>query len=348
MITRHARKHGASLLVVALTTLHALPANAADETPEARSEDTLTPAQRQAAAVVPVLDEPGILTARGKWTLEPSLQFANSSSTRVVVQGNTFYDSFLVGQIDVRSVNRDILVAALAARYGLTNRLELELKVPYVYRNDSTVTRPLETGGTGASTDQLFDADGYGLGDVELALRYQIKNGVGQPFVIGALRIKTRTGEDPFEVDIDPTTGLERELPTGSGFYAVQPSLTLIQASDPAVFSANFSYTWNIERDLGWPAPEIDPGDIFGFTVGMGLGLNEKASFSLGYEHSVIGKTKLFGEPLPTSSITHLGSLLFGVAYRLDTRDALNFSIATGVTEAAPDVQITVRVPMQL
>lgn len=347
-MTGCALKCRASILLVALATLRVLPANALDEPPGAPPDDTPTPAQQQAAAVVPVLDEPGILTPRGKWTLEPSFQFTNSSSTRVVVQGNTFYDSFLVGQIDVRSVNRDALVAALAARYGLTNRIEFELKVPYIYRSDSVVTRPLESGGTGASTDALFEADGYGLGDVELALRYQIKNGVGQPFLIGALRVKTRTGEDPFEVDIDPATGLERELPTGSGFYAVQPSLTLIHVSDPAVFSANVSYLWNIERDLGWPAPEIDPGDIFGFTVGMGLGLNEKASFSLGYDHSIIGKTKLFGEPLPTSSTTHLGSLLFGVAYRLDTRKALNFSVATGVTEAAPDVQITLRVPMQL
>jgi hypothetical protein len=337
-----------SVLLIAIATLPALPANAIDDQTDTRPDDVPTPAQRQAAAVVPVLDEPGILTPRGHWTLEPSLQFSNSSSTRVVVQGNTFYDAFLVGQIDVRSVNRDTLVAALATRYGLTPRLEFELKVPYVYRSDSTVMRPLETGGSGASADALFDADGSGLGDVELALRYQIKNGAGQPFVIGALRVKTRTGEDPFEVDIDPVTGLERELPTGSGFYGVQPSLTFIQVSDPAVFSANVSYLWNIERDLGWPAPEIDPGDIFGFTLGMGLALNEKASFSLGYDHNIVGKTKLSGEPLPTSSTTHLGSLLFGVAYRLSTSKTLNLSVATGVTEAAPDVQITVRVPTQL
>jgi hypothetical protein len=329
---------GVAALLTALAT--SSPARAADA-----AADPAAPTPREQAVVVtPVLDEPGILTGRGWWVVEPSLQFSNSSSHRVLIQGYTFYDALVVGSIDVRSVNRDALVAAVAARYGITNRWEAEFKVPYVYRSDATTTRPLS--GSGSTADAVFEADGDGIGDVELALRYQLRNNVGKPFVVGALRIKTRTGKDPFEVELDPDTQLERELPTGSGFYGVQPSLTLIHVSDPAVFSVSMNYLWYLERDVGGDVGEIDPGDMFGLTLGMGLALNEKASFSLGYDHNVVGKTKQNGTALPTAMTTHVSSLLFGLGYRLDPRRSLNLSIATGVTEAAPDAQITLRMPI--
>lgn len=325
-----------AVLLTALTTIS--PAQAAD------GAAALTP-REQAETVTPILDQPGILTGRGKWVLEPSLQFSNSSSNRVLIQGYSFYDALVVGSIDVRSVNRDAFVAALAARYGITNRWEAEIKVPYVYRNDATTTRPLDT--SGATMDAVFEADGDGIGDVEAALRYQLRNSAGKPFVIAALRVKTRTGKDPFEVEIDPDTQLERELPTGSGFYGVQPSLTLIHVSDPAVFSLSVNYLWYLERDVGGSVGEIDPGDMVGVTLGMGLALNEKASLSIGYDHNVMSKTEQNGIALPTAMTTHISSLIFGIAYRLEPGRSLNLSIATGATEAAPDTQITLRMPIQ-
>ena len=34
------------------------------------------------------------------------------------------------------------------------------------------------------------------------------------------------------------------------------------------------------------------PGGIFGFNFGMGLGLNEKSSFSIGYDHASVGRDR--------------------------------------------------------
>ncbi len=86
-------------------------------------------------------DQPGILTGKGKLVLEPSVQYSYSSSNRVALVGYTVIPSLLIGLVDVRELKRNSLTGALTLRYGLSNRLELEAKVPYVYRYDSTVSR---------------------------------------------------------------------------------------------------------------------------------------------------------------------------------------------------------------
>lgn len=43
-------------------------------------------------------------------------------------------------------------------------------------------------------------------------------------------------------------TGLPLDLPTGSGFYSVRPSLTWLFPSDPAVFFGSVSYPHNLAR----------------------------------------------------------------------------------------------------
>jgi hypothetical protein len=312
--------------------------------------------------VAPIFEQPGILTPPGKYVLEPSLQFGYSSSNRVAIVGYTIIPALLIGLLDVREVKRNVTTAALAARFGITSRFELEARVPYVYRSDSTVSREVLTG---TAADKVFEASGKGIGDVELGLRYQINaGGVDKPYYIGTLRFKSRTGKDPFEVVTDCVTrcvgnttgtGLPLELPTGSGFYSLQPGLTWIFPSDPAVFFGSFSYLHNFKREnvtrkvssgenelLG----TVKPGPVLGFNFGMGLALNEKASFSVGYDHSSVGRTRQGGRTVPGSVRTQLGTLLFGYSYRLTDKTSLNVSVGAGLTRDTPDVTLGVKLPM--
>lgn len=290
-----------------------------------------------------IFDQRGVLTPRGSFIIEPSLQYTHSSVNRVALEGFTIIPAITIGLIDIREVNRNTFAAALAGRFGVSDRLEIEARVPYIYRGDSTVTRELATPTTG---DEVFDVNGSNIGDVEVALHYQFNRGLnGWPFLIGNLRVKSDTGTSPFDVDIDPRSGLQEELPTGSGFWAVQPSITAIYPSDPAVFFGNLSYLYNIERDVGEDFGDIDPGDVIGVNLGMGFSLNERASWSVGYEHNVILKTEQNGSTLPNSQVLQVGSLLFGYSFRLNERRNINFSLGVGATEDAPDVQMTLRVP---
>jgi len=314
--------------------------------------------------VAPIFEQPGVLTPRGQFVIEPALQYGYSSSNRVALVGYTIIPALLIGLVDVREVKRNSTTASMTVRSGLTNRLELELRVPYVYRTDATVSREIFTG---AAVENVFQTSGKAIGDVELAGRYQINNGgVDKPYFIGGLRFKSRTGRDPFEVVTDCATrcvgnttgtGLPLDLPTGSGFYSLQPSLTWLMPSDPAIFFGNFSYLHNFKRSnvsrtvlsgeqeqLG----EIKPGGVFGVNVGIGLALNEKASLSLGYDHSSIGRTYQAGQPIAGSVRTQLATLMLGLSYRVDDKRTINVSIGGGLTRDTPDVSLTVRVPLML
>ncbi len=312
--------------------------------------------------VAPIFEQPGVLTPKGKYVLEPSLQYGYSSSNRVALVGYTVIPALLIGLVDVREVKRNTFTAALSGRFGITNRLELEARVPYVYRSDSTVSREINVG---AANERVFDASGKSIGDIELGARYQLnEGGVDKPFFVGGLRFKSRTGKDPFEVvtdcnlrceEIEDGTGLPTELPTGSGFYSLQPSLTALFPSDPAVFFGSVSYLHNFKRTnvsrrvrggeeqiLG----SIEPGDVFGFNFGMGLALNEKSSFSIGYDHNSVGRTKQNGNTVAGSVRTQLATLLLGYSYRLNDKTSLSVSVGAGLTRDTPDVSLTVRLPM--
>ena len=321
------------------------------------------PSDSRPPAVAPIFEAPGVLTPKGAMVLEPSLQFGYSSSNRVALVGYTVIPALLIGLVDVRELKRNTTTAALTGRYGIDARTEVELKLPYVYRSDSTVSREIFTG---SGNDNVFDASGKGMGDAELALRRQLnEGGPDSPYYVGALRFKSRTGTDPFSVVTDCVhrcvgpdasgTGLPLKLPTGSGFLSLQPSLTWLMASDPAILFGSVSYLYNFKRRnvsrkvLGGesePLGTVAPGDIFGFNFGVGLALNERISLSFGYDHASIARVRQNGVTVPGSVRTQLGTLLMGFSYRISDQRSVNIAVGAGLTRDTPDVQLSVRLPV--
>ena len=90
----------------------------------------------------------------------------------------------------------------------------------------------------------------------------------------------------------------------------------------------------------------MQPGGVFGFNFGMGLGLNDKSSFSIGYDHASVGKTKQDGVAARDSVRVQLGTLLLGYSYRLSAQRTLSVSLGAGLTRDTPDVSLTVRMPI--
>jgi hypothetical protein len=363
-LLRGAGNAGADPAPVAAPVAAPAPGTAAQAKPDASQGAVGQPPanNRRPPDVAPLFEQPGVLTAPGKYVLEPSVQFGYSSSNRVALVGYTVIPALLIGLVDVREVRRNTLTGALAFRTGLTNRLEVELRAPYVYRSDSAVSRELFSG---AAVDRVFNTSGKHVGDAELAARYQLNKGEAGAYYVAGVRVKSRTGRDPFSVVTDcikrcvgdnvTGTGMPLDLPTGSGFYSVQPSLTWLLSSDPAVFFGSVSYLHNFKRRnvsrlvLGGESEflgDIKPGDIAGFNFGMGLALNEKASFSLGYDHSVIDRTRQGGVVAPGSVRTQLGTLLVGYSYRMSDQYTLNVSVGAGLTRDTPDVSLSFRLPL--
>ncbi len=175
----------------------------------------------------------------------------------------------------------------------MTNRFELEARVPYVYRSDDTVSREVNATGT----------------------------------------------------------GLPLDLPTGSGFYSLQAGLTWLYPTDPAVLFGNFSYLHNFKRTVSRnlrdgtreSLGEIRPGSVLGFNFGMGLAINDKSSFRIGYDNASVGKTRRDGDVVPGSVRTQLATLLVGYSYRLIEKRSIGLSVGAGLTR---DTTLTVRMPM--
>ncbi|KXB32770.1 acetate kinase [Dechloromonas denitrificans] len=334
-------------------------AQAPQAQPKNQPETVGQPEERsRVQQIAQIFEQPGVLTPRGKFMLEPGLQYGYSSSNRVSLVGYTIIPAILIGLIDVKEVKRNTFTPSLTARWGITNRLELEAKLPYVYRDDTVVSRPLNLG---AARDEVFNSTGSGIGDFEMTGRYQLnEGGVDNPYYIATMRFKSRTGKDPFEVETDTlapgriSNELQRELPTGSGFYTLQPGLTVLYPSDPAVFFGGISYQYNIKRSgvsmntTNGPVAigEVEPGSVLGFNFGMGLALNDRSSFSIGYDHASVGATKINGTTAVNSVRTELGTLLLGYSHRLNKSTSLNVSVGAGVTRDTPDVQLSVRLPM--
>src|SRR3569623_1503094 len=301
---------------------------------------------RSPAQISDILEQRSILTPKGTLVVEPSFQYTNSSVTKVALEGFTVIPSITIGSIDIRSVNRNTYTTALGLRYGLFNRVEVEMQVPYVTRDDTTTTRPLAQP---AEEDKITRINGSGIGDIEAAAHYQFARVTDDwPYLVANLRVKSRTGEDPFGIPLDPNTGLQEYLPTGSGFWGVQPSLTFSLPSDPAVFIGSVGNLWNLKRRIDDAIGTIDPGDALGISFGMGMAINQDASFTLGYSHNSVTETRQDGKPLKGSERLQVGSLLVGISHRAGRRSSIALGLGIGVTQDAPNVAVSLRLPMNI
>jgi hypothetical protein len=315
---------------------------------QAQSDEAVgEPPEVERPEVAAISEVGGVLTPQGYLVIDPQVEYVHSSEDRFFFQGVEIVDSVLIGALEAESVSRDSIAPSFGARYGITSRLEIDFRVPFVYRDDrETITPP----GGSATTNTLNASD---IGDVEAGIHYQVNDGMGGwPFFIANLRGKTDTGRGPFDVDFD-STGLPTELPTGSGFLSIEPSVTVIYPTDPVVFFVNVGYQWNVEKDVDTFIPttgqvgDVDPGDAIKGSFGMGFALNERTSFTLGYEHNYIQETDFEVDGVETSDETlQIGSFLFGFSHRWTDHVSTNLNFAIGATEDAPDVRVLLGVPI--
>jgi len=312
------------------------------------------PEQTQVSTVEALPEGQNALLGRGRLVIEPSFEYSRSSGSRLVFRGAVLADAINIGLLEANDTARDTLVGSLAVRYAVTDRLEVEARVPYVYRHDRVTT--LAQGST--TTTQTYELDGSNLGDVELSARYQLNQGRnGTPIVVAGARVKSTTGLGPFDTERD-AQGVATELATGSGFWGVQGSLSVLYPTDPAVLFANVSYMYNVADDIDKSfgpvtVGHVDPGDSIGFGFGFGFAVNPRFSYSLGYSHSYVmpSETELTDSNNVTivqeSTEIQVGSMQLGLSFRANERLTLSAAVDFGVTEDAPDVRVSFKAPFR-
>ena len=302
----------------------------------------------------------GVMTPTGHFEIEPSFSYGQNSANRISILGFTQVPALLVGIIEAEDADYTTFTGALAVRYGLTNRIELELRAPWVYRHDAITKRIATPKGSGDETKTLITSGG-GLGDIEAAIRYQF-NLESAPYWIGGLRVKSDTGKSPFEQQLD-VNNVFKDPPTGSGSWSFEPGLTMIYPLDPSVIFVTAGYTWNKEVDaaiyersktpgleneyvLSAGTNKIKLGDSFFLGMGMGFAVNDRLSFSLGLNHRTVFASSINGNK--SGDVLQLDSLTTGFSLALSESTSINVSLQAGLTEDAPDVQLSFGMPIML
>ncbi len=323
----------------------------AGQDPNARSPIQAPPPptindRRLQLAAVP--EEVQVLSPAGRATFDVSTEYTRSSANRLVFRGVEIVPGLQIGVIEASEADRDTFGATIAGRYGITDRIEVDARIPFLKRNDTVTTVQQRD----EAVTRTIDLKGSGIGDVEAGVRYQINGGEkGRPVFVAGLRVKSDTGEGPFDIPRDEF-GVASRLATGSGFWGVEPSVSMLYPSDPAVIFANLSYFAHLPKDIDRTEGDIrvgrvNPGDSIGMGIGFAFALNQRFSYSLGYKHNYIRPTTTeLNDVTEKSDDLQVGALTFGMSYRVTPRFSLNGNFEFGVTEDAPDMRFVLRVPL--
>ena len=174
----------------------------------------------------------------------------------------------------------------------------------------------------------------------------------GWPILIAAATYKSDTGRGPFDIPYDQF-GVAQGLATGSGFQAIEPTLSFLLPSDPAVIFGSLGYIHSFGRDIdkdigGAHVGDVDPGDTIVAAAGFGFAINPRFSFSLGYRHNYLFPTYTYlNDTKQRSPVLQVGAFTFGWSYALTSRIAFASSAEFGVTSDAPGLNLIFRVPIR-
>ncbi|HQT59789.1 MAG TPA: hypothetical protein PLV07_04630 [Acidiphilium sp.] len=326
------------------------------------------PAERREARVLqtsPLQSVGGVLTPSGTLVIDPSLEYDYSADDQLSLNGFTILPGITFGQLLLARVRQSMVTPALTLRYGLTDRLELSARVPFVYAYQETVTQSiLQQSGGGTTVGVLApSAHAASLGDIQFGASYQFnQGGGGVPIVVGNLIYKTATGTSPFSVPVyttaDPNggiiSGIQKKVPTGTGFPALEPSITLLYPTAPGILFANLLYIHNfgstvhVQDPGGGPAVAADakPGDAVAATFGIGFALNDETTFTLSYQQEhVFGAT--FNHAAVKGSTYDFGTFNFGIGYQLSKSTTINLGVGIGAGPNAPVAKVLIDVPVR-
>ena len=315
------------------------------------------PKQDQQPQVVQSLPEGlAVLTPANHFILTPSIEYTQTTNDRLVFRGVVLVPGINLGEVEASTDSRNIASFVADLRYGITDRLEAEIRVPYTYSDDRATVLTQGPGGTSGSSAATATQSVYlqdsGIGDVEIGARYQINDGREDwPIFVANARVKTDTGMGPFDVRRD-AAGVAEQVALGSGFWGIEGGFSMLKVTDPAVLFASVNYIYGLPKDINQTignvfVGRVDPGDSVNANLGFGFAINPDFSFSLGYEHSyVFPQYTMLGNTKQVSDSLQVGALTLGLAYRLGNNTSLNGNFEFGVTQNAPDVRAVFSLPM--
>lgn len=265
-----------------------------------------------------------ILLPKGTIQIEPSTTWAHFSSNSINIQGFSILPVLVIGDISVRKTKRDVFIQNFTMKYGLLENLQTEVKIPFRGQyNRDTISETEES-----------TKDSFGMGDIEFGVSRQIgwEHGL-VPDLIAAFNVKSTTGRSPYN----------RAIGLGTGHWAVRGSLIAAKSSDPAVIFSSLNYTYSFDETID-NIGKVEPGSTVGYSLGMAIALSYQTAINFSFDHSVTQKLQTAGQKVE-GSFLNSANVRIGANWALNEKSSVDFSVAFGVTDDAPDVTAEIRFP---
>lgn len=299
--------------------------------------------------------------------IENGISYNRYDRKQLTLNGFLALDAIFLGNIAIENVESDTLTYNLAARWGVSPRLTINVDVPYITRK--TIYQKGGAGGAAAAIAQE-QTSGSGLGDIHVSANYKLAGERGAwPETVLNLGVTTPTGREPYGI---PWYVLERdeddyirfavphEQPTGNGLWQASVGLSAVKTTDPAILFGNIGYVRSFAGsfdDIDNNPATVNPGkvrlgDTYYIGAGVAFAFNERTSLSIAFSNRLSGRArtkyeggewnKLIGSDANAASVN------LGVTHALSPNATLVSILGIGLTPDAPDFSLTFKVPYML
>ena len=299
--------------------------------------------------------------------IENGLTYNRYDRKQITLNGFLALDAIFLGNIAIENVESDTLIYNLAARWGVSPNLTLNLDVPFLWRK--TVYQKGGAGGAAAAIAQEHTT-GSGMGDAVASANYRLFGESGaRPETVLNFGVTMPSGREPYGI---PWRVLERDdddfirfavpeqQPTGNGVWQTSVGLSAVKTSDPAILFGNIGYTYSFSRgfdDIDNNPDTVNPGDVklgdsFYYGVGVAFAFNERTSFSMSLSNrlSARARTRTDGNPWTKVIGSDANAAVFnlGVTYATSQKATMVGLLGIGLTPDAPDFSLGFKVPYSL
>lgn len=212
--------------------------------------------------------------------------------------------------------NMDYYAGTIDLRVGLPFSSMFGIGIPYYFKSENAW------------------GDDNGFGDLHMQLWKQILSQSDTiPSVVGSIAYYAPTAE---ESDV---SGL-----LGSEFHRLRANLNASKSFDPLVLYGDIFYSYAFEKNIS--GIDYQPGDYYGARAGTQLAISPDITGNVALSFFYVNEMEANGNKIDGTQQT-IGYLEMGVGFVLGSRTYLSINADIGITDDAPDVVLSVSLPIR-
>lgn len=294
-----------------------------------------------------------------KFTFDAGMNYSYYDRRQLALSGFLALDAIFLGNINLDQSKASVATLDVTARYGISDRINLEASIPYVWRDSRFVSAGVGGASTQVSEVQLSSS---GVGDASVAAYYQlVTESARWPDLVASLRVRAPTGRDPFGLKLiqadedNDNLNVPEALPTGTGLWSATANVSWLRTYDPVILFANLGYTMYRPEDFDDISPVLDQvssaevslGNSIQFSAGLAIALNDRSAVSFSVASAFSATTHITApgqeEARVPGSSSNSTALNIGATYALPSGWTMSSQLAAGLTPDAPNFVMGIR-----